>query len=426
MSRTAYLLSMLCFLLLMPAPVLAQNRDNDVIFQSGNIKVRRQTIRLEEGKALSYHTLLRDNIHFGLCYADAEHRRIAGTYYHPQGPLGMVMQKFNWFPGPINTYFADVRLPASLVALGSPLAQLTALWSEPPVAIIGLEAGTSVSYVRPGQHVHIYEPAKELIDLHETKDKDRWFHFIHDARQRGTVLSIIQGPPRQQLKQRGPGNFYHVMVLEACSGENGEKIFLEFFTKEGIAQCLEHLVEDGVLCVHTSHRFLDLPKVLTAIGDDLKLHVLVGHDNAPGARFGDGAELAEIGHFTSEWVMLSRKKEILDAVCKEPPNYAELMKKDRFGRRGDYWSSHAPLKQVWTDKGPNLLHGVLRGHPFTMRYSAAMEPVADFLGGAAKSVGLGVNVERSIRDMSRLPYGVEQWMVQSQLKTNPQVEKLWP
>ena len=51
--------------------------------------------------------------------APAELRRLATTYYHRRGPLGVVLERWNWFPGPANTYWADARLPASLVALAA-------------------------------------------------------------------------------------------------------------------------------------------------------------------------------------------------------------------------------------------------------------------------------------------------------------------
>src|SRR4051794_18231940 len=64
---------------------------------------------------------------------------------------------------------------------------------------------------------------------------------------------------------------YQPLILEACCGEDGEKIFLDLFTREGIEQCLQALTDDGVLCVHTSHRFLDLPSVLARIAGELGL-----------------------------------------------------------------------------------------------------------------------------------------------------------
>jgi hypothetical protein len=382
MSRASFLLPILFFQSVIPGSLLAQPRPQEVLFKSGNIQVKHGVEH--DGEK---NMLLRDQINFGWCFTDAKYRRMPVTYYHPQGPIGLAFQKFNWFLGNVNTYHADARLPASLVALGAcagpanlPLSQMTALWSEPPVAVIGMEAGTPASYARPFQHFHFYEPTKEVIALNERKGKDRFFHFIPDARARGAAVRIFPGAPRGHLSQHGPRNFYHLMLLEACSGEDGEKIFLELLTKEGIAQCLDHLVDDGVLCVHTSHRFVNLPPVLAAVGADLKLHVRRGHDQAPAGRFraGGKTDLAEIGHFTSEWVLLARHQRTLDQVCKTPAKYEELLREAGLGGFDEYWSTPTPLKQVCF-----------------------------------------------IRDLGNLPRPVEQWMVQSQLRNNPQVDKLW-
>src|SRR5262249_97137 len=302
MSRASFLLPIL-LLFVVATPIFGQRKD-DIRYGSGNIVVMKGMERLEKEKGLEqlpYYGLLRDQINFGHCFEDVKYRRLPTTYYHPLGPLGLVFQKYNWFPGPVNTYHADARLPASLTALCSspgvlPTAQLVALWSEPPVAVIGMNCGNVASYARPFQHFHFYEPSKEIIDLNE--GKERYFQFLPDARSRGAQVRIFHGPPRQQLRKHGPPKFYQLILPEACSGEKGEKIFLEFFTREGIAQCLAYLADDGILCVHTSHRFLDLPRVLAAIGKDLKLEVRQGRDMAPGARWAGGKEknvaLAEV------------------------------------------------------------------------------------------------------------------------------------
>jgi hypothetical protein len=101
------------------------------------------------------------------------------------------------------------------------------------------------------------------------------------------------------------------------------------------------------------------------------------------------------------------------------------LKKVAFGRAEEYWNRPEPSTQVWTDKGPNLLHGVLRGHPFTMRYSAFMQPRVDLLCDLVDIVGLGSQARYLLGDLSRLPRPVEAWMVRYQLRNNPQVEKLW-
>jgi hypothetical protein len=428
----ASILPALLLLLLAPGSLLGQRSGEDIRYNSGNIQVRRDLVGLddESGPArLYYHMILRDQIDFGQCFEDARYRRMPVTYYHPQGPVGLALAKFNWFPGAANTYHADARLPTSFLALGFPcgpnlpICQLTGLWSEPPIAVIGMAAGTPAAYARPFQHFHFYEPNKNVIELNERQGGECFFHFIPEARARGAGIRIFHGPPRQELRKQGPRNFYHLMIVESCSGENGEKIFLDLFTKEGITQCLQHLAEDGVLCVHTSHRFVKLPPVLAAIAKELNLHCRRGHDVAPSNR-GGKMPLAEVVHFASEWVLLARQQRVLDAICKTPADYEELRQKAAAGRffGGDeeYWTTPTPLDQVWTDKGPNLLHGILRGHPFALRYSALARPCTEFLSDALEIP------ELNSYPWSQLPRPVEEWLVQWQLKAKPRVEDLWP
>ena len=64
--------------------------------------------------------------------------------------------------------------------------QLVGVWSEPPIAVIGMNAGTLASYARPLQHMHFYEPNRQLIDLMERG----FFRFLSDARVRGADLPI--------------------------------------------------------------------------------------------------------------------------------------------------------------------------------------------------------------------------------------------
>jgi hypothetical protein len=427
MSRTAFLMPIL-LLLLAGSPVFGQ-RQADTRFKSGNIHVTRNTEQVDTKagpQQLAYFIILRDQVDFGQCFEDAKYRRMPITYYHPQGPVGLAFQKFNWFGRAVNRYHADARLPASLAAAGAipanlPMAQLAAMWSEPPVAVIGMNAGTPAAYARPYQHFHFYEPTREVIELNERKT-GRFFHFIPDARARGADVRIVHGSPRQQLRKLGPKKFYQLMILEACSGEDGEKIFLDLFTREGIAQCLEHLTDGGILCVHTSHRFVDLPPVLASIGKDLKVHVRRGHDQAPGNRWAGGGEvkLAEAAHFSSEWVLLARSERSLEAVCRAPANYEELLKKANNVFAGDYWTTPEPLGRPWTDKGPNLLNGVLRGHPLAMRYSAVARPCAEFFGPL-----VAPDVRRLVLGLSQMPRPLDEWLVRQQLKNKPDVEKLW-
>jgi hypothetical protein len=318
-----------------------------------------------------------------------DYSRLATTYYHRLGPVGIVMEKFNWqgqnFQGPENTYHADARMPASLIGLAAspmgvalPADQLVALWSEPPIATIGLGTGTMASYGRPFQHVHFYE-----IDSHVRKlslpsaGRKQYFTYLTDAKARGCEVQVLMGDARLRMAEPygpydeekekrgkgiggGPDNFYHMMVVDAFSSD---AIPVHLLTVEAFELYFSKLSEEGVLCVHTSNRYVDLPKVVADVASygirkDPKdpnspresLAYLRGHDVAPGhdAR---GASISERGHYTSEWVMVARKAAYLSHL-KEPPGYRE-----KFGNRSfeEYWTiPRATLQHVWTNDFSNL------------------------------------------------------------------------
>ena len=97
----------------------------------------------------------------------------------------------------------------------------------------------------------------------------------------------------------GPQNFYHMMVVDAFSSD---AIPAHLLTEEAFRMYFEHLSEEGILCVHTSNRFVELPKVVAAVTAKLKFAQLRGHD---------ANTEREKGHYTSEWVMVARKAEYL-------------------------------------------------------------------------------------------------------------------
>lgn len=339
---------------------------------------------------------------------DKDYSRLATTYYHRYGPAGIVMEQFNWgsknFSAPQNTFYADLRMPASLIGqaalpLGTgilPYGQLVDLWSEPPFATIGLGTGTMASYGRPYQHVHFYEidnhvrrlslplgknqyyfsyptlPAEVPFTLKDYRGGDSrprtYFNSLKDAISRGCEVQVFMGDARLRmhlpykgfhekddkgtpldlgpLPPGGPRSFYHMMVVDAFSSD---AIPAHLITREAIQMYFEHLTEEGILCVHTSNRYVDLPLVVAAVAEDLGYAYSRGHDEAP---------QAQLGRFTSEWVMVARKREYLSNVLKDPPKYREqLAAKNRDPDRPEnlYWSRPTPNRKfLWTDDHYNL------------------------------------------------------------------------
>jgi hypothetical protein len=313
---------------------------------------------------------------------DKDFSRLANTYYRRRGPAGIVMEKFNWFKGRENAdftkyaYCADARMPVSIIAYGGdPLSQMVNLWSEPPYAVIGLGTGTMASYARPWQHLDYYEIDNHIRRLNveplDPKEPGRpFFTYVHDAKARGAVVQILMGDARTKMAQPyewgkgeeggGPEHFYHMMVVDAFSSD---AIPMHLLTKEAMEMYFKHLTEEGILCVHTSNRHLNLVLVVQDVAASLnetpeakakgyQYTAWRGHDDEKDQT----APHNPYGFSTSEWVMVARKAEYLEAL-KAPEGYVSSSGES-------YWtplSGNPEGRYVWTDDYSNLL-SVFRWH----------------------------------------------------------------
>jgi len=297
--------------------------------------------------------------------------RLASTYYHQMGPVGRVMDKFNWFKdgevpelvgdkkgSPIHSYHSDARMPACLVGLATaglgmtnlPVGQLVGAWSEPPCATIGLGTGTMASYGRPLQHVHFYEIDNLVRKMSLPLDDPRpyylgghlYFNYLMHAKQRGSEVQVRMGDARLRMKEPyqvydeekekvglgvggGPESFYHMMVVDAFSSD---AIPVHLITTQAIEMYFDKLVPEGILCVHISNRHLLLAPVVVDAASQIEmvdprtgkkgpLVCLRGHDHS---------DWWQLGHSTSEWVMVSRSKAVLEDLRKRvPPAYKETL-----------------------------------------------------------------------------------------------------
>jgi SAM-dependent methyltransferase len=120
------------------------------------------------------------------------------------------------------------------------------------VGIIGLGVGTLASYGRKGDRYSFYEINPLVIDLARTQ-----FDFIRGS---PAQVDIIPGDARLSLEREEPQNF-DVLLVDAFSGD---AIPVHLLTREAFALYFRHLKPQGVLAVHVSNRFLDLPPVVEA------------------------------------------------------------------------------------------------------------------------------------------------------------------
>ena len=295
-----------------------------------------------------------------------------------------------------------------------PIESITAgLWAEPPFATIGLGTGTMASYTRIFQHCHYYEIDRQirLLSLPENEsqmftdadgNKGPYFNYLQDAIDRGGIVQVRMGDARLRMaypyspynleeerlgqsKAGGPEGFYHMMVVDAFSSD---AIPIHLITVEAIKMYMSKLSPDGILCVHTSNRHVDLVPVVERVveairmeegGDMPNLACKRAHDSAPGQDREGGLGFAP-GQFTSEWVMVARNIKLLNDL-ETPPLYEQncmivrsrLIKRNnrkmtdeevaevvaKHKARGDfiYWEvPNANLNlRAWTDDYSNVL-----------------------------------------------------------------------
>jgi spermidine synthase len=300
-----------------------------------------------------YNSLRQGTTLQGLNYRSASRRRQATTYYSSSGPAGLALKKFDWFGGPENRYAADARLPASLIAAGAgigpvPLEQLACLYTEPPIAVVGLGVGTMASYARPYQYIDYYELDPAVVELSlPTGRTPTYFSYLADARARGSIVKVAVGDGRLLMEREAPDGFYQRIYLD---GLNSDAFPVHLLTREAFQTYLAKLAPDGIICVHTSNRHVDLVPVLADLAENLGLACRRGHDV--------GTTVASSAHTSSEWVLLARSRRLL-AELPEPEREPDAAR-DRFGAPELFWTEPAgPGRPVWTDNYTNLA-GALR------------------------------------------------------------------
>jgi hypothetical protein len=342
--------------------------------------------------------LMHGSTHHGLNFFDPPQlNRLATTYYHRDGPVGAVMEKLNWFPGLVVsgkgaskqddlanliTYWADARLPASVIGNGVPslginfpIPQIVTAWSEPPLATIGLGTGTMASYGRPFGHVTFYEIDEHVRNFSlPPEGRETYFTYVQGTIKRGSKLEIIMGDARLTMKKEDPHpnasytaqsfpiskteafepatsesyskreNYYRVLVVDAFSSD---AIPVHLITKEAIELYMSKLVQGrevdapdpqdptktvkrwmngGVLCVHTSNRHVNLVKPVIKICEVAEWPDWYNRDGQgnPGVGkklvFSVGKDEGDrmVGHFGSEYVLVARDQRDLPPYAFTP------------------------------------------------------------------------------------------------------------
>ena len=117
------------------------------------------------------------------------------------------------------------------------------------VGIIGLGAGTMAAYGRPGDEYRFYELDPLIIQTAQDQ-----FTFLRDS---GAKVEVVAGDGRLALERERERRF-DVLAVDAFSGDS---IPVHLLTREAFQLYFDRLNPHGVLALHLSNSFLDLPPV---------------------------------------------------------------------------------------------------------------------------------------------------------------------
>ena len=222
----------------------------------GALRVRQFTNWLKE----PYRTLYHGKIEHGAQYVNPPSSLLPTTYYGPDSGVGLAL------------------------AHCCPNAKR--------VGVIGLGAGTVAAYGKTSDYFRFYEINPQVIAIARSS-----FSYLRDSPAR---IDVVRGDARLSLENE-PAQQFDVLAVDAFSGD---AIPVHLLTREAFAVYLRHLKPDGILAVHTSNTYLNLPPVVKLLaaeaGCDAQL--IVNDDNH--------RKLID----SSDWVLVTRNRRFLDSI----------------------------------------------------------------------------------------------------------------
>jgi hypothetical protein len=236
-------------------------------------------VRAEKNDAgvIEYFTLIHGGIDHGRQLADPERRDQPITYFHPTGPIGQIF-----------TAFSEGK-------------------EHPPYAVIGLGIGTLASYSKPGQEVDFYEIDPAVRDLSDPPTGEPYFHYLRDARKRGSKLDVKLGDGRLKIDE-APAGKYHIIVVDAFSSD---AIPVHLLTLNALDVYRSKLADGGIVIFNITNRYLDPPGIQGMFADLAQARDM--YCLYSGVYFRDSVP----DRFASDWMILVKKRTDHRAIAAE-------------------------------------------------------------------------------------------------------------
>ena len=209
----------------------------------------------------------------------------------------------------------------------APIGQIFNAWSQDAetIGVIGLGAGALACQTTPKQNVVFYEIDPLVAKLAKDTSKFRFLSSCTpDAR-------IVLGDGRLTIQDE-PKGYFDLLLLDAFSSGS---VPTHLLTREAVDIYFSRMSEDGVLVLHISNRYLDLPSVVARIAEANGLSVKYQWYSKPNKN--------SVETLSSQVAVLSRTPEAL----------ARLDSDER-------WKALvSDGKQPWTDDYTNVIGAML-------------------------------------------------------------------
>jgi SAM-dependent methyltransferase len=222
----------------------------------GALRVRQHTNWLKEPYRVLYH----GKIEHGAQYLNPPYNLLPTTYYAPDSGVGVALNH--------------------------------CCGGAKRVGAIGLGAGTLAAYGKTSDYFRFYEINPQIVGIAKN-----YFSYLRDTPAR---VDVVLGDARLSLESEAPQDF-DVLAVDAFSGD---AIPVHLLTREAVALYLRHLKPDGILAIHTSNTYLNLPPVVQLLADNAGYTARMISNNENPRKLID----------SSDWVLITRNKHFLETI----------------------------------------------------------------------------------------------------------------
>jgi hypothetical protein len=207
-------------------------------------------------------------------------RPVGATYYHPQSPMAQGVDVVR------GMHSADAKLE---------------------VGIVGLGVGSMACYAKPNETWRYFEIDPLVVKL---ASNPTYFSFLSKC---PLKTPVVLGDARLSLGNDATHS-YDYLVIDAFSSDS---VPVHLLTSEALSMYVDRLKPGGLLALHVSNRYMDLPAVATATANSIA-GVYVATVLGPNPAKEPGSTKNQVDGSGSNVVFISRSAKAIEGVKAMP------------------------------------------------------------------------------------------------------------